>query len=69
MLSLNACANKTVYQEEIISLKPSNVLLEPLEIPSFQGTTNEDLLLYALGLEKQVQICNERLTSIAHLLE
>ncbi len=69
MLSLNACANKTVYQEEVITLKPSNILFQPLEIPVFQGTTNEDLLFFALRLEKQVQICNERLTSISQLLE
>lgn len=66
----SACSKSyPVYETEIVRVTPPAVLLEPLDLPSFAGTTNEDLLLYTLTLEQNLHLCNARLEAIKKSLE
>lgn len=55
LLVLCACIKTyPVYETQIQSIKPPLLLLEPLPIPPFTGSSNEDLLLYTLMLEENL---------------
>lgn len=70
LLVLCACTKTyPVYETQIKYVKPPLLLLEPLPLPSFTGTTNEDLLLYTLTLEKNLSLCNARLSAIKKSVE
>lgn len=70
VLILSACAKSyPVYETEVIRITPPMSLLEPLPVPFFAGSTNEDLLLYTLTLEQNIQLCNNRLESIKKSIE
>lgn len=70
VLVLSACAKSyPVYETEVIRITPPLLLLELLPVPSFSGTTNEDLLLYMLTLEQNLHLCNARLEAIKKSLE
>lgn len=65
LLAPSACAKSCpVYETELIRIKPPLSLLEPVSVPLFSGTTNEDLLLYTLTLEQNLSLCNARLNAI-----
>lgn len=66
---LSACAKGPVYETEIVKIKPPLPLSDPLPIPSFTGQTNEDLLLYTLTLEQNLNLCNARLSAIKKSVE
>lgn len=70
LLALCACAKSyPVHEAEIVQIKPPLSLLEPLPIPSFTGSSNEDLLLYTLTLEENLSLCNARLSAIKKSVE
>lgn len=70
VLVFSACAKSyPVYETETVRVMPPAMLLEPLHVPSFTGTTNEDLLLYTFTLEQNIQLCNVRLKSIKKSIE
>lgn len=70
LFALCACAKPyPVHETEIVQIKPPLSLLEPLPIPSFFGSTNEDLLLYTLTLEENLSLCNARLSAIKKSVE
>lgn len=70
LMSLCACAKSyPVYETELQYIKPPLSLLEPLPIPVFTGSNNEDLLLYTLTLEENLSLCNARLSAIKKSLE
>lgn len=63
--ALCACAKPyPVYQTEIQTVRLPLSLLEPVAVPPFSGTSNEDLLLYTLMLEENLSLCNARLEAI-----
>lgn len=70
LLVLCSCAKPyPVHETEIVQIKPPLSLLEPLPVPSFSGSTNEDLLLYTLTLEENLTLCNARLSTIKKSVE
>lgn len=70
LLALSACAKSyPVCETEIQYIKPPLPLLEPLPVPPFIGTTNEDLLLYTFTLEENLSMCNARLSAIKKSME
>lgn len=70
LLALSACAKSyPVCETEIQYIKPPLPLLEPLPIPPFTGSSNEDLLLYTLTLEENLTLCNARLSAIKKSME
>lgn len=69
MFALSACAKYPVYETETVQIKPPFPLLEPVPVPSFAGSTNEDLLLYTLTLEQNLTLCNARLSAIKKSVE
>lgn len=70
LLALCACTKPCpVYETQIQTVKPPLPLLEPLPIPPFTGSTNEDLLLYTLMLEENLSLCNARLSAIKKSME
>lgn len=54
ILSLYGCA--TTRKTEFI--EPPSVLLEDCNIPKIEGDAVNDLMLYSLELQKEIQICN-----------
>lgn len=69
-LGLSACANSyPIYETELVKITPPSSLLEPLPVPAFDGTDNEDLLLYSLTLKQNLQLCNARLEAIKKSVE
>lgn len=70
LLALCACAKSNpVHETEIVKITLSPLLLAPLSVPPFSGTTNEDLLLYTLTLEQNLNLCNARLAVIKKSME
>lgn len=70
LVVLCACGKSyPVYETQIQSIKPPLPLLEPLPLPPFTGTTNEDLLLYTLMLEENLSLYNARLSAIKKSVE
>lgn len=68
--ALLACAKPyPVYQTEIQTVMLPLSLLEQVAVPSFSGTSNEDLLLYTLTLEENLSLCNVRLEAIKKSME
>ena len=64
-LGLSACAKSyPVYETELVRITPPAYLLEPLPVPPFTGSDNEDLLMYSLTLKQNLQLCNARLEAI-----
>lgn len=64
-LSMAACSKPyPVYETEIVTMAPPAYLLEPFQVPSFTGDTNEDLLLYTLNMRQNLQLCNARLEAV-----
>lgn len=67
---LCACGKShLVYKTDIQLVKAPQFLLEALPLPSFTGSTNEELLLYTLGLEENLSLCNARLHAIKKSME
>lgn len=68
--SLCACVKPySVYETEIQTVKLPLPLLEPIIVPPFSGTSNEDLLLYTLTLEENITLCNARFEAIKKSME
>lgn len=64
-LGMVACSKPyQVYETELVRITPPLLLLEPLPVPPFTGSDNEDLLLYSLTLRQNLQLCNARLEAI-----
>lgn len=60
-----ACSKSyPIHTAEVVRITPAPMLLELFPEPVFSGSTNEDLLLYTLSLEKNIRLCNARLEAI-----
>lgn len=67
---LFACGKSyPVYETETVRIKPPLSLLEPVPVSPFTGSTNEDLLLYTLTLEENLNLCNTRLSVVKKSVE
>lgn len=69
-LGMTACSKSyPVYETEFVRITPPAYLLEPLPVPLFTGSDNEDLLLYSLTLRQNLQLCNIRLEAVKKSVE
>lgn len=62
-------APQVVVQTEILRLSPPPALMEICPKPVWDGTTNGDLLMYALNLENALDGCNAKLEALRRWVE